>query len=162
MKVKLAAKPTIDSIVDGIGLRTVFWFQGCNHHCKNCHNPDTWDFDKGFIVDTDELVQFYRRQSLQAGITISGGDPFYQPNALLDLLIKLQDVNIWIYTGFTYEYIFDHFNQYLQYIDVLVDGLYIDKLRDLSLYFKGSSNQRVIDVQATLKNSSIIEINFED
>lgn len=74
MNIRLAAQPTVDSIVDGEGLRTVFWCQGCLHHCPGCHNPATWDMSAGFIWTTDELVNFYLRQDLQSGITISGGD----------------------------------------------------------------------------------------
>ena len=159
MNIRLAAQPTIDSIVDGLGLRTVFWFQGCLHHCKNCHNPSTWDMNNGFITTTDELVNFYLNQDLQSGVTISGGDPFYQPDVLLDLLKKLKnyDVNIWVYTGFKYE---DINKEFLKYIDVLVDDVYIDELRTLNLPFRGSSNQRVIDV----KNSKdkIVEVKFNE
>ena len=156
MRVKLASQPIIDSIVDGPGLRTVFWFQGCKHHCKNCHNPRTWDFNQGFFSDTDELVTFFLNQSLQSGVTISGGDPFYQQEALLDLLKKLKyhKINIWVYTGFLYEEL--ESNDCLNYIDVLVDGPYIEGLRDLNLYFKGSSNQRVINVVESLKTNKII------
>lgn len=158
MEVRLAASPTIDSIVDGVGLRTVFWFQGCLHHCAGCHNPSTWSLDKGFIADTDELVDFYLRQKLQSGVTISGGDPFYQTNALLDLSMKLKryGTNIWVYTGFMFEELQLKYKDIIQYIDVLVDGLFILEQRDLSLYFKGSRNQRVIDIQNSLLQNKII------
>lgn len=158
----LASEPQIDSIVDGIGLRTVIWFQGCKHNCPKCHNPATHSFDLKLEMSVNEIVNFYLKQKLQDGITLSGGDPFYQSSdELLDLLQKLKqhNVNIWCYTGFTYEYLLKHFNQHLQYIDVLVDGLYKDELKDLSLYFCGSSNQRIIDVPESLKQNQIIIFN---
>jgi len=157
----LASEPQIDSIVDGIGLRTVIWFQGCKHNCYKCHNPQTHSFDLKLEMSVDEIVNFYLKQELQDGVTLSGGDPFYQDsNELLELLQKLKqhNVNIWCYTGFTYEYLLEHFNQHLHYIDVLVDGLYINDLRDLSLYFRGSSNQRIIDVNKSLLFNRIIEL----
>lgn len=155
----LAAKLQIDSIVDGIGLRTVIWFQGCKHNCFKCHNPSTHSFDLNLEMSVNEIVDFYLKQKLQDGITLSGGDPFFQSsNELLQLLktLKQYDINIWCYTGFTYEYLLQNYKQHLYYIDVLVDGKYIHKLRDLSLYFRGSSNQRVIDVQKSLQQNKII------
>lgn len=161
MNIRLAAQPTVDSIVDGEGLRTVFWCQGCLHHCPGCHNPTTWDMSAGFIWTTDELVNFYLRQDLQSGITISGGDPFYQPVALLDLLQKLKQyqINIWVYTGFLFEELDKHI---LQYIDVLVDGPFIEGQKDLSLYFKGSTNQRIINIQESLLQNKIILWNINN
>lgn len=156
--INLAAKPQIDSIVDGEGLRTVIWFQGCKHNCLNCHNPSTHNFNKNILMSVDDIVSFYLKQDLQAGITLSGGDPFYQPDELLKLLIQLKqyNINIWCYTGFTYEYLLKHFRQHLQYIDILIDGLYIDKLRDTSLKFRGSSNQRLINVAESLATNKIV------
>lgn len=158
MKLNLASNPQIDSIVDGIGLRTVIWFQGCRHNCYNCHNPQTHHFNKVIEWEIDDIVQFYVNQKLQDGITLSGGDCFFQPEGLLILLQKLKqyNINIWCYTGFTYEYLLQNYKQYLYYIDILVDGKYIHKLRDLSLYFRGSSNQRIIDIQQSLQQDKII------
>ena len=113
-------------------------------------------------MSVDEIVNFYLKQELQNGITLSGGDPFYQSSEeLLNLVQKLKqhNVNIWCYTGFTYEYLLKHFYQHLHYIDILVDGLYIDELKDLSLYFCGSSNQRIINVPESLKQNKIIIFN---
>lgn len=156
--INLAAYPQIDSIVDGEGIRTVIWFQGCNHNCYNCHNPQTHSFQNNILMSADNIVNFYLKQKLQSGITLSGGDPFFQAEELLSLLKKLKehDINIWVYTGFTYEYLLKEYKEHLQYIDVLVDGLYIDKLRDISLVFRGSSNQRLIQASKSIKHNKII------
>ena len=156
--INLAAYPQIDSIVDGEGIRTVIWFQGCNHNCYNCHNPQTHSFQNNILMSADNIVNFYLKQKLQSGITLSGGDPFFQAEELLSLLKKLKehDINIWVYTGFTYEYLLKEYKEHLQYIDVLVDGLYIDKLRDILLLFRGSSNQRLIQASKSIKHNKII------
>lgn len=156
--INLAAYPQIDSIVDGEGIRTVIWFQGCNHNCYNCHNPQTHSFQNNILMSADNIVNFYLKQKLQSGITLSGGDPFFQAEELLSLLKKLKehDINIWVYTGFTYEYLLKEYKEYLQYIDILVDGLYIDKLRDISLLFRGSSNQRLIQASKSIKYNKLI------
>ena len=155
MEINLASYPQVDSIVDGIGLRTVIWFQGCKHHCPYCHNPQTHSFDINITMNVDDIVNFYLFQSLQSGITISGGDPFYQSDGLLVLLHKLKEnnVNIWVYTGFKYEEVLKQFPEHLHYID---DGLFINDLRDTSLLFRGSSNQRLIDVPESLRKNKII------
>ena len=158
MLINLAQYPEPDSIVDGIGLRTVIWFQGCKHNCPECHNPLTHSFNTVLELDVETIIQFVLKQELQAGVTISGGDPFYQPEALLELLkqLKQHSINIWVYTGFTYEYLLNTYLQHLQHIDILVDGLFLIAEKDLSLRFKGSRNQRVIDVQESLKNNNIV------
>lgn len=156
--INLAAYPQIDSIVDGEGIRTVIWFQGCKHNCFNCHNPQTHSFTNNILMSVEDIVSFYLKQELQSGITLSGGDPFYQINELLLLLkeLKKHNINIWVYTGFVYEYLLQYYKQHLQYIDILIDGLYVDELRDTSLAFRGSSNQRLINVQESLKANTII------
>jgi len=156
--INLAAYPQIDSIVDGEGVRTVIWFQGCNHNCYNCHNPQTHSFHNNILMPVDNIVNFYLKQKLQNGITLSGGDPFYQSEELLNLLKKLKEhnINIWVYTGFIYEYLLQEYKEHLQYIDVLIDGLYIDKLRDTSLAFRGSSNQRLICALESLRQNKTI------
>ena len=161
--INLAAYPQIDSILDGEGIRTVIWFQGCKHNCYKCHNPQTHSFQKNILMSVDEIVSFYLKQKLQTGITLSGGDPFFQVDELLQLLQKLKqyNINIWVYTGFVYEYLIQYYKKHLQYIDVLVDGLYIDKLRNLSLAFRGSINQQLINVQESLKQNKIIEWSAE-
>jgi len=154
MKVKLAAI-TYDSIVDGPGIRTVIWFQGCHHKCPGCHNPQTHDFNGGYEEDVDNIIEICNTQLLQDGVTISGGDPFYQPEAL-EYLISNINTNIWVYTGFNYEYLLNKYKNILQYIDVLVDGPYIESLRDLTLLFRGSSNQRLIDIKKSINNNIVL------
>ena len=160
MKIRLAAECTVDSIVDGPGLRTTIWTQGCKHDCKGCHNPSTHDMNGGYEVDVDDLVNFYLKQELQSGVTLSGGDPFYQPTALLELTNKLKknNVNIWCYTGFVFEDLMkdDICQQVLKNINVLVDGPFIIAKKSLALLFKGSENQRLIDVQSSLKKNEIV------
>ncbi len=160
MKIRLAAECTVDSIVDGPGLRTTIWTQGCKHNCEGCHNKSTHDMSGGYEVDVDDLVNFYLKQELQSGVTLSGGDPFYQPTALLELTNKLKknNVNIWCYTGFVFEDLMkdDICQQVLKNINVLVDGPFIIAKKSLALLFKGSENQRLIDVQSSLKKNEIV------
>jgi anaerobic ribonucleoside-triphosphate reductase activating protein len=160
MKIRLAAECTVDSIVDGPGLRTTVWTQGCKHDCKECHNPSTHDMNGGYDVDVDDLVNFYLKQELQSGVTLSGGDPFYQPEALLELTSKLKknNVNIWCYTGFVFEDLMkdDVCQQVLKNIDVLVDGPFVIAKKSLALLFRGSENQRLINVQSSLKENKVV------
>ena len=158
MKVRLAADITFDSIVDGDGLRSVIWFQGCKWNCEGCHNPSTHDMNGGFEKDIDNIVNEVAYDTIQTGVTISGGDPFFQPESLLELCKKLKErnINIWVYTGFTFETLLNKHSEILQYIDIIVDGPFILEQKDLSLIFKGSSNQRIIDVQKSIRNNKII------
>ena len=155
-----------DSIVDGPGIRFTIFTQGCAHHCFNCHNPETWDFDKGKDVDIDELISKIKRNPLLQGITLSGGDPLYQVNACLELVKKVKELNsdldIIIYTGFTFEELANNFKKnndllsLLKLSDILIDGKYEDSLRDLTLKFRGSSNQRVINLKKTFLEEKIV------
>lgn len=155
-----------DSIVDGPGIRFTIFTQGCAHHCFNCHNPETWDFDKGKDVDIDELISKINRNPLLQGITLSGGDPLYQVNACLELVKKVKELNsdldIIIYTGFTFEELAINFKKnndllsLLKLSDTLIDGKYEDSLRDLTLKFRGSSNQRVINLKKTFLEEKIV------
>lgn len=153
-------KSIIESLVDGEGVRLVVFFCGCSHRCNSCHNQAmTWDISKGVSIDIDELSSYLLnkyRQGNYNGITFSGGDPLYQNEGLLLLVKKLKSIqpemNIWLYTGYKYEEIFDY--KVLKYIDTLVDGKFeIDKKYPKKIY-RGSHNQRII----TLKNSKIIKI----
>ena len=162
--IRLAADLQTDSIVDGPGLRAVIWTQGCSHHCKGCQNPQTWDFDGGADVPLDMVKEAIDELEYHTGITFSGGDPMYQVeacNELADYIIK-KGLNIWVYTGFTYEEIIKMskvkkvYKDFLEKIDVLVDGKFILEERDLSLLFRGSRNQRLIDVKKTLKEDKIV------
>ena len=160
MKIRLAASLQPDSIVDGEGIRTVIWTQGCNHHCKGCHNPETWSFDSGYLIDVDSVIKEIDSLTGQDGITLSGGDPFYQVDActLIAKHCKDKKLNVWCYTGFLYEDLIKDTKmlELLKYIDVLVDGPFVLKERSLDLYFKGSSNQRIIDVPNSLKENKIV------
>jgi anaerobic ribonucleoside-triphosphate reductase activating protein len=153
-----------DSIVDGPGLRMVIWTQGCTHNCKECHNPQTHNLNDGFEVDTQEIIQKLDTLKLQRGITISGGEPFLQSEALEEISreAKNRGLDVWTYTGFTFEELLDkssklYFKNYkfLKNIDVLVDGKFEIENRDISLRFKGSSNQRLIDVPRSLAEKRV-------
>lgn len=133
------------SLVNGDGCRYVVFCQGCAHYCQYCQNPDTWDFNGGTEIDAEELAQQIKREFAKHpwldGITLSGGDPFYQQEECARLLKLLPRVNVWIYTGFRYEEIAN--TELAQMADVIVDGEYVDELRcDGKMY--GSSNQRII------------------
>ena len=160
MKIRLAASLQPDSIVDGEGIRTVIWTQGCNHHCKGCHNLETWPFKDGYLVDVDSVIKEIDSLTGQDGITLSGGDPFYQVDAciLIAKHCKNKKLNVWCYTGFVYEDLIKDTKmlELLKYVDVLVDGPFILEQRSLDLYFKGSSNQRIIDVPNSLKENKIV------
>lgn len=168
--IRLAADLQSDSIVDGPGLRTVIWTQGCGHHCEGCQNPQTWDFQGGGEVPLDMVKEAIDELEYQNGITFSGGDPMFQPYACTELAkyCKKKGYNIWVYTGFTYEEIEEMikkdpiYREFLDYIDVLVDGRFIMKQRDLNLLFRGSRNQRLIDVQKTLKTGKITVLDEDE
>ena len=123
------------------GVCVTFYTQGCPHHCPGCHNPETWDFNGGKEMTIDEILDIVVEDGVE--ITITGGDPFYQEEELLNLLIKLWCLkkNVWVYTGFTYEEIEE--SPCMKYINVLVDGPYIAAQREVT-GFRGSSNQRII------------------
>lgn len=129
------------SFVNGDGSRFVVFTQGCGHHCPGCQNPETWDFSGGFEVSVEEIASLYKTHRLLDGITLSGGDPFYQQEACLELLDLLPGVNVWIYTGFEYEDICD--TPLAKRADVLVVGPFVEDLRCEGKMY-GSSNQRII------------------
>ena len=162
--VRLAADLQSDSIVDGPGLRAVLWTQGCSHHCPGCQNPQTWDFNGGGLVPIDMVKEAIDELEYQDGITFSGGDPMFQPEAcnIIAEHAKKKGLNIWVYTGFTYEELMKlvpknkSYLEFLKKIDVLVDGRFVEEKKDLSLLFRGSSNQRLIDVPKTLETGNIV------
>ena len=129
------------SFVNGEGARYVVFTQGCGHHCPGCQNPDTWDFNGGTHTPVAEIAADFRKRRLLNGITLSGGDPFYQQEECLALLDLLPGVNVWIYTGFEYEEICD--TPLAKRADVLVVGPYVEELRCEGKMY-GSSNQRII------------------
>ena len=132
--------------VDGPGLRTSIYLAGCNHCCPGCHNEDSWSFKAGQDMTLDIILDYIEEQDFD--VTFSGGDPMYQIDGLLPLLkeLKKRGRNVWCYTVFTFEEIFNNpeRRRVLDYIDVLVDGPFVQEKRDLSLRFRGSSNQRLI------------------
>ncbi|MEI2356175.1 anaerobic ribonucleoside-triphosphate reductase activating protein [Mesobacillus zeae] len=148
-----------DSIVDGPGLRTVFFFSGCAHRCKGCHNPESWNPEYGDEWDVESLYREAVGNEL-CDVTFSGGDPFYQGTGIMNLakMLKKAGKRIWCYTGYTFEEIQKRplFKSTLEYIDVLVDGRFREAERDLTLKFKGSRNQRLIDVQKSMNESTVI------
>ena len=129
------------SLVNGDGIRFVVFVQGCPHGCKGCQNPDTWDFDGGMEVSAEEIAEQYKRTRFLDGITLSGGEPFAQEEACLELLDRLPGVNVWIYTGYEYEDIRD--TELAKRADVLVVGRFVESLKCEGELF-GSSNQRII------------------
>ena len=154
-----------ESIVDGPGIRFTVFFQGCVHDCFNCQNKSTWDLSGGKKYTVDEIIDKYNEYPHSVYVTLSGGDPFVQDlSELLELLKRFSKYtqNIWVYTGYVYEDLYDmlrHFGkeEILKYISVIVDGPYKDEEKDLSLLFRGSGNQRLIDVQKSLKTGITTE-----
>ena len=151
-----------ESVVDGPGFRYVIFAQGCTHCCKGCHNPDTHALDGGYAVDTESLITDIRQSKYIDGVTFSGGEPFLQAEAFNHMaeMLKETDINIICYTGFTYEELLKSEDtsrvKLLGNIDVLIDGPYKEELKDLSLSFRGSKNQRIIDVKASLKELKVV------
>ena len=166
MKIRLASEIQTDSIVDGEGIRTVIWTQGCSHNCKGCHNPETHSFGDGFLVDVEDLKKEIATLKNQDGITLSGGDPMFQPEPVCEIakFCKEKGLNVWCYTGFTFEQLLEmaktnHFiKELLENIDVLVDGKFVLEQKSLNLYFKGSKNQRILDMPKSLAEGKAIEI----
>lgn len=151
------------SLVDGEGIRTVLFVSGCEHHCKNCQNSYTWNSDDGFIFDNDAEIELFRNLDKQVidGVTFSGGDPLHivNRNVILRLCKRFRHryadrKTIWLYTGYLWEEIKDL--PIMQYLDVVVDGKYIDELKDENYKWAGSTNQRVIDVQKSLQSGRAI------
>ena len=154
------------SIANGEGIRVVLWVSGCSLHCKGCHNPETWNPNSGkpFNLEAkNELFEALDKSYIQ-GITFSGGNPldsFPEVFALCkEIKEKFPSKDIWLYSGYTYEEINQALmGMILEYVDILVDGKYIKEQRDLRLKWRGSHNQRVIDVQKTLKENKIVLYN---
>lgn len=152
-----------DSIVDGNGLRYTIFVQGCPHHCKGCHNPQTHSFDGGKEVSTSDLFETITSNTLLDGVTFSGGEPFAQAKPLVELadLVKQNtNLNIVTYTGYTFEDIITSNNPdwiaLLNSTDILIDGKFIEDLKSYELRFRGSSNQRYIDVKQSLLQHKVV------
>lgn len=170
MKIRLASELQIDSIVDGPGIRTVIWTQGCSHNCLGCHNPSTHDFKGGFLKEINELKEELDMLSFQDGVTFSGGDPFFQPEACAILANHIHSLgmDVWCYTGFTFEQLLENSKKnkkimnFLTEIDIIVDGKFELDKRNLDLKFRGSSNQRIIDVNKSLKQGKTVVLDLDE
>lgn len=165
--IRLAADLQTDSIVDGPGLRAVIWTQGCSHNCPGCQNPSTHDFNGGGLVPLEMVYEAIDELEYHTGITFSGGDPMFQPEACNEIAsyARKKGLDIWVYSGFTFEELMEIsknkpiYKEFLENIDVLVDGKFILEQRDLSLLFRGSRNQRLVDVKKTLKEGKVVLLN---
>ena len=158
--IRLSGPLEHDNIVNGDGLRAVVWTQGCPNHCKECQNPETWDFAGGFLIEIDEIKKRLSVFKGQAGLTFCGGEPFVQPAAckeLADWVRKELGWNVWSFSGFTYEMLKQRGGkqwEFVKELDALIDGPFILAERDLTLKFRGSRNQRLLH----LKNGEITKI----
>lgn len=158
-----------ESVVDGPGFRYAVFTQGCRHNCVGCHNPQTHDFEGGYVTDTDDLFAEMMEDPLIKGITFSGGDPFEQPAPLAELAAKVHAVgkDVMTYTGYTYEQLLAKaadepaVMDLLRETDVLIDGPFVLAERNLELKFRGSDNQRVIDVPQSLEKGEVVTFEFE-
>lgn len=146
-----------ESIVDGPGYRLTVFAQGCPHGCPGCHNPQTHDFAGGRVTDTQEIIAQLGKNPLVRGVTLSGGEPMMQPEPMREIALAARErgLNVWCYTGFTLDALLaegrDDRLALLKVIDVLVDGPYLAHERSLGLLYRGSKNQRLIDMPATLR-----------
>lgn len=161
--IRLAAPLQTDSIVDGEGIRTVVWTQGCFHNCLGCHNPETHDFNGGYLVNIEELKKELKELVNQQGVTFSGGDPLYQVDAVLELVKYCHELslNVWLYTGFTFEELRlmmkknSKLKELLMNVDVLVDGKFLIEEKSYDVKFRGSKNQRIIDIKKSIENDKL-------
>jgi len=152
-----------DSIVDGPGIRTCVFCQGCPHHCPGCHNPETWEFGCGTPMEESRILEIVRSNPLCRGVTFSGGEPFAQAEgfARLARLLKGAGYEVASYSGYTFEQLLDGTpaqRQLLSLIDVLIDGPFVLSERSLQLAFRGSRNQRILDVPKSLAAGAAVEI----
>ena len=151
-----------ESITDGPGIRYAIFCQGCPHHCKGCHNPETWPFEEKERRTPQELLEDIQKNPLVKGVTFSGGEPFAQAGAFAQLaeLLKEENYEVAVYTGYTFEEIFNSSNtewhRLLEATDILIDGLFEENLRDLSLWFRGSSNQRILSAKKSIEQKKPI------
>ncbi|GAV21794.1 anaerobic ribonucleoside-triphosphate reductase activating protein [Carboxydothermus pertinax] len=160
---------TRESVTDGPGIRLVVYTQGCPHRCEGCHNPETWDVSGGYEIDSEKILELIANNPLLAGLTVSGGEPFLQEKNLLELVLKVADLgrNTVIYTGYTFEELMKisekkpEVLEILQTADYLVDGRFLQDLKNLKLPFRGSSNQRFIDLKKTFSQKQIVECQWE-
>ncbi|MBP3683652.1 MAG: anaerobic ribonucleoside-triphosphate reductase activating protein [Oscillospiraceae bacterium] len=151
-----------DSIVDGPGIRTTIFSQGCPHHCPGCHNPETWDFGTGTQIPVEAAVDIVRENPLCRGVTFSGGEPFAQPEAFARLakLLKEKGYEVASYSGYTFEQLLagsEAQRELLSSIDILIDGPFLLAEKSLEVPFRGSRNQRILDVKKSLEAGKAVE-----
>ena len=166
----------ICDIANGEGVRVTLFVSGCTHHCKGCFNPDTWDFDYGmpYTTETEESITDMLRPSYINGLTLLGGEPMEPDNqrALLSLVKRVKllfpEKDIWCYSGYTFEELTEESrarcectDELLSYIDVLVDGEFVEEKKNISLAFRGSENQRIIDLKKTFEKGDIVIYELE-
>lgn len=155
-----------ESLVNGPGLRRVIFAQGCPHNCEGCFSPHTHSYSEGLLVDMDEIIDDIKGNPMLSGVTFSGGDPWEQAEkfAYLAKEIKKLGLNVWCFTGYTFEYIIENrkrrpgWDLMLKNIDVLVDGKFEYRMHKQGLKYRGSSNQRIINIEKSLKINRIIEL----
>ena len=152
-----------DSIVDGPGLRTTLFAQGCPHHCEGCHNPETWDFSGGTEVSMEASVEIVKSSPLCRGVTFSGGEPFAQAEGFAEIAKALKEIGYEVasYSGYTFEELLDGTDgqkELLHCLDVLIDGPFLMREKSLEIAFRGSKNQRILDVPASLAAGSAVEM----
>ena len=151
--IRLSGPLEHDNIVNGDGLRAVLWTQGCPNHCKGCQNPETWDYEAGFLVSIDEIIERLSKFPGQTGLTFCGGEPFVQAKACKEIADRVRKEfgwNVWSFSGFTYEIIKEYGKEpweLLKSLDALIDGPFILSQKDLSLRFRGSKNQRLLHLE---------------
>lgn len=153
-----------ESIVDGPGIRMTVFVQGCPHHCKGCHNQHTWDFDGGYDSSVERILEEAAKDKLLRGITLSGGEPFSQAKSLTVLAkgARAMGLNVFCYTGYTFEQLQAQFDDHPEYRELLeqcgwlVDGPFIEEEKSLMLHFRGSRNQRILDVPESLKQGKAV------
>ena len=155
-------KITKTDVANGSGIRVVLWVSGCEHHCPGCHNPQTWDEKSGKIFDDDAKIELFKAldNPYIAGVTFSGGDPLH-PNNIETVTALAQEIkekfpekNIWLYTGYEWEKIKEY--SIMKCIDVVVEGKFIQAQRNISLKWRGSSNQRVVNVKKSKENNTVV------
>lgn len=159
-----------ESIVDGPGIRMTIFTQGCPHHCKGCHNPETWAFEPRHPGDVDKILAVAEKNKILQGITFSGGEPFCQAEGLSELAIKAhkKGLNVMSYTGYTFEELIAGFEEHpewkklLENLDYLVDGRFVLEERSLVLMFRGSKNQRFLNVPESLKQGKAVSVDEEN
>ena len=147
-----------ESYVDGDGIRFAIFMQGCLRNCAGCHNPETHALDGGRLIDTAEIISAVKKNPLLDGITLTGGEPLLQLDAANELAktAKNLGLSVWLYTGYTFEELPTDAATLLESVDVLIDGAFVESQRDLELQFRGSRNQRIIDLKKTRAQNKIV------